>query len=334
MPWESVMRPSKLLGYLPPDLTHDITHLILRTYPVKALVGTLTMLTGALPYRLRVLNRIIDSPVGIGAGIDKDGLLISLMSKLPIGFHTVGSVTLRPRSGNPKPRMRRYPKLGAMINAMGLPSRGVGFLKDILNHECVKWPKSKLLGISVAGFNEIEFKLLLDSLTPYMGCVDFIEINVSSPTYGGSWMEPQRLNELLNLLKGYDRLIIKIPLLSSAIDEVKLIKLIINHNPFGLTIANTLRIKADLPLGYGGVSGKPLLGIVVNLIKLVRRMRYEGLIIGLGGFMRGIDVAKGINAGADLTGLVTGFAMEGPLVVYRIINELRRLQLNTEEIND
>ncbi|ABW01407.1 dihydroorotate oxidase [Caldivirga maquilingensis] len=320
------MQPSKLLGYLPPDLTHDVTHLILRTYPVKVLIGTLTRLTGALPYRLRLLNRVIDSPIGIGAGIDKDGLLISLMSRLPIGFHIVGSVTLKPRRGNPKPRMRRYPGLDAMVNAMGLPSRGVDFLKGILNNECVRWPRSKLLGVSVAGFSETEFKLLLDSLTPYMDCVDFIEINVSSPTYGGSWTEPHRLNELLNSLKGYDKLVIKLPLLSSINDEVKLIKLIINHNPFGLTIANTLSIKADLPMGYGGLSGKPLLGIVINLIKLTRRIGYGGLIIGLGGFMRGIDIIKGIKAEADLIGLVTGFAMEGPLVVYRIINELRRLQ--------
>ncbi|WP_291766903.1 dihydroorotate dehydrogenase [Caldivirga sp. UBA161] len=325
------MRPSKLLGYLPPDLTNYITHLIFRTYPAEALTGTLTKLTGALPYKLRLLNRVIDSPIGIGAGIDKDGLLIGLMSKLPIGFHTIGSVTLRPRLGNPKPRMRRYPELGAMVNAMGLPSRGIRFLKDVLNNECAKWPKSKLLGVSVAGFSEAEFKLLLDSLTPYVGCIDFIEVNVSSPTYGGSWAEPQRLNELLKSLKGYDKLIIKLPLLSSMNDEVKLIKLIINHNPFGLTVANTLRVKTDLPVGYGGVSGKPLLGIVIKLIRLTRRMGYGGLVIGLGGFMRGIDVIEGIKAGADLTGLVTGFAMEGPLSVYRIINELRRFNLNTPQ---
>ncbi|MGC9135818.1 dihydroorotate dehydrogenase [Caldivirga sp.] len=326
-PWELTMLKQPL-SYLPPDLTHDLAHLLLRTHTAKLVAGILTMLSGGLPYRLRILNRTIESPVGIGAGLDKDGLLMGFMAKLPIGFHTVGSVTLRPRAGNPKPRMLRYPELGVMVNAMGLPSMGVAYLKGILDKECGRWPKSKLLGVSVAGFNEIEIKLAIDSLTPFFNCLDFIEVNISSPTYSGSWIEHQRLNSLLTMLKGYDKVVVKVPLLKDLNDEVKLIKLIINHDPFGLTIANTLRIKSNLPAGYGGLSGRPLLEVVIRLLKLTRAMGYGGLIIGLGGFMRGVDVVKGINAGADLVGLVTAFAMEGPASVYRIISELRRLTVN------
>ncbi len=321
------------LAYLPPDLTHDASNLILRTYPVRAAMRVLTKLMGNLPYRPRLVNRVLDSPVGIGAGVDKDGLLVGLMANLPVGFHTIGSVTLRPRRGNPRPRMRRYPGLKAMVNAMGLPSRGFWFIREVLNGECPRWPRGKLLGISLAGFSEVEFKIMLDSLTPYLGCVDFIEINVSSPTYGGSWVEPQRLSNLLKLLKRHDKVVVKVPLLPNVNDEVKVLKTIINHNPLGLTIANTIMVKSDLSVGYGGVSGAPLLKIVTRLIKLTRGMGYGGLIIGLGGFMSGGDVLRGLGAGADLVGMVTAFAMEGPLSVYRVVNELRKLiaqrQLNT-----
>ncbi|GGP21292.1 dihydroorotate dehydrogenase (quinone) [Thermocladium modestius] len=309
-----------LINKLPPEATYETSHLLLR---LPILPRLLKALGPRRPVPARLNHKTIDGPIGIGAGIDKDGLLMDLAAAMPVGFHVVGSITPSPREGNPRPRFLKYPELGAMINAMGLPSRGAGAALRIVKSKCPSWPNSKLLIVSAAGFT-VEEVVRTARAASAIKCVDYVELNVSSPTYRGLWLEGDGLRRLLGEAERLDKpALIKVPLLRNIDAERRLISELAASG-LGLTIANTLPITAPLPRGYGGLSGAPINELVVSLIRIARRVGHRGLIIGTGGFLDGASVMAGLRAGADLVGIVTAFAMEGPAAVYRITAELRR----------
>ncbi len=121
----------KLINYLPPEFTYETSHALIRS-------GIVNYRSRGIEMPIEVNGRLLKNPLGLGAGgIDKDGFLASRITSAGIGFITIGSITLKPRLGNPKPRIVKYPGLKAMVNAMGLPSRGfidfISRLPSILN---------------------------------------------------------------------------------------------------------------------------------------------------------------------------------------------------------
>lgn len=299
-----------LLNHLPPELTYTISHAYLAVQPAVWLTKLYSMGV-KIPHR--VGGRVLDSPIGLAAGIDKDGLLIRLAASMPMGFHTVGSVTLNPRRGNPRPRFVKYVNHNAMVNAMGLPSRGALAVSEIVRRNCPRWPRSKMLIVSVAGFSIAEIlatAMLFDSIS----CVDAVEINVSSPTYRGQWLGGGFTDLLRTLSRLGKQVLVKIPLSIDTGLVTTMIRRVIEHG-YGLTVANTLTIKSNLPVGYGGLSGAPINPLVIRLVKAARRMGHRGLLIAAGGFMDTEDVLRGIRAGADLVGMATAFAFKGPIAI-------------------
>ncbi len=274
---------------------------------------------------VEVNGKSIKNPIGLGAGIDKDGFLAPpWIARAGIGFITIGSITLKPRPGNPKPRIVKYPGLKAMVNAMGLPSRGftdfVSRLPGILS-------KLRRLGtyviISLAGFSIGEFMYMLNGLRGGYD-VDAVELNISSPTYRGSWItDREYLGELLRSVEAFPGvLFVKLPL-GVDIEFYRWVVNVAEKRGFGLTIANTLPIKEpDISVGYGGLSGYPIHPIVKSLIVKVRRWGFRNPIIGLGGVFHGRQVVDLLRNGADMVGVVTAFAYEGPFVFNRLFKEV------------
>lgn len=210
---------------------------------------------------IEINGRLIKNPIGLGAGIDKDGFLTPRIVRTGIGFITIGSVTLKPRTGNPKPRIIKYPGLKAMVNAMGLPSRG-GFL-DFLVRLPGLVKEARKLGVyvivSLAGFSIGEFLYMLDRIRVYD--IDAVELNISSPTYHGSWLTDRKyLGDLLRLIEYFPKaLFVKLPPLGADMDFYRWIVDIANKRGYGLTIANTLPIRESrISVGYGGLSGYPI----------------------------------------------------------------------------
>ncbi len=318
----------ELINNLPPEATYETSHALMRLSLLSRAVKILGPKTYA-PYEFQ--GKTLDGLLGIGAGIDKDGLLMDLAAVMPIGFHVIGSVTPQPRPGNPRPRFIKYPAKRAMINAMGLPSRGAGFVLDLVRRKCPSWPKSKLLIISAAGFT-VDDVIKVATAASEVRCVDYVEVNISSPTYRGQWLEGG-LEELLKRIRKLDtQVIIKVPLLSDVQAELRLIKLL-SEAKLGLTIANTLPVQAPLSRGYGGLSGAPINPLVLRLLRLARQLSRDVPIIGIGGFMTGESVIEGLRMGADLIGIVTAFALEGPLAIYRILRQLNYLVGNLHSLS-
>jgi len=322
------MNLMELINNLPPEATYEASHALMR---LPILSQAMKMLGPKTHASYEFHGKALDSPLGIGAGIDKDGLLMDLAAAMPIGFHVIGSVTPQPRSGNPRPRFIKCPAKQAMINAMGLPSRGAGFVLDLVRRKCPSWPKSKLLIISAAGFT-VNDVIRVARAASGVRCVDYVEINISSPTYRGQWLEGG-LEELIRRVHELDApALIKVPLLSDIHAEIRLIELF-SEAKLGLVIANTLPVQAPLSRGYGGLSGAPINPLVLRLIRLARRLLRDAPIIGIGGFMSGTSVMEGLRMGADLIGIVTAFALEGPLAIYRILRQLSYAEGKTHSLS-
>ena len=304
------------LNHLPPELTYSVSHAIIRSGITGApRVGT--------EFPTEVYGIKFRNPIGLGAGIDKDGLLINGLVRCNAGFITIGSVTLRPRIGNPKPRMVKYPGLRAMVNAMGLPSRGFSDLVSRLNKVVDLSRRFRVRTIiSLAGFSIEEFVVMLDRLKGFG--IDAVEINISSPTYHGSWLSDiGYLGKLLRAIEGFNKpLFVKIPL-GASIDFYRWITERADSHGYGLTIANTLPIREQrVSVGYGGLSGYPVYKLVRALIRKVRVWGFRGPVIGIGGVFHGEQVLELLRIGADLVGVVTAFAYEGPFIFTRLLREL------------
>lgn len=306
----------RLINYLPPELTHDVSHTLIRANVVKA-----PGLGIELP--VRVGGLMVKNPIGLGAGIDKDGFLVDNITRFNVGFVTIGSVTLRPRRGNPRPRMVKYPGLRAMVNAMGLPSRGFMDLRSRLSNIIdLSRRRGVALILSLAGFSVEEYMVMLNGLKGFN--IDAVEINISSPTYRGSWIKDiNYLGELLKAIEGFKaQVFVKTPLgvdvglhrwLAEAADK----------HGYGLTIANTLPVKEPrISVNYGGLSGYPIYPLVKALIRRVRAWGFRGPVIGIGGVFHGWQVIELLRSGANLVGVVTAFAYEGPFVFTRLIREV------------
>ncbi|ADY02173.1 Dihydroorotate oxidase [Vulcanisaeta moutnovskia 768-28] len=317
----------KLLNYLPPEFTYESSHVLIRS-------GIINYRGYGIEMPVEISDKLVKNPIGLGAGIDKDGFLTPRIVRTGIGFITIGSVTLKPRPGNPKPRIVKYPSLRAMVNAMGLSSRGfadfLGRLPSILRE--VRDFNTYVI-ISLAGFSISEFIYMLNRLRGYG--VDAVELNISSPTYRGSWVSDRDyLGELLRYAESFSgTLFVKLPL-GVDIDFYRWITNTVNKRGFGLTIANTLPVKESrISVGYGGLSGYPIYPIIRSLVSKVRKWGFRNLIIGLGGVLYGWQVIDLIRSGANLVGVVTAFAYEGPFAFNRLFKEIL-MKLSEKALNN
>jgi dihydroorotate dehydrogenase len=303
-----------ILEYLPPELTYRLGGVLLSKIPLPR-VG-LTIPTG-------LGDLTLTNPLGLGAGLDKDAVLIRNIARMGLGFITLGSVTLKPRVGNPRPRFVRYPGLGAMVNAVGLPSIGLRAFMGRLGEACSSAHKyGTALFVSIAGFSLGEFTSMIDSLS--RSCADALELNVSSPTYGGSWVRSEdSLVELMAYSGNAKRLVmLKLPL-GAPVDWYKTVVRLADRYGLGLTIANTLPVKEPrLSVGYGGLSGPLIYPITRLLITKARGWGFRGPVIGIGGITSGRQVVELLREGANAVGIVTTFTIEGPWGIMRVTREV------------
>ncbi len=310
----------KLLRYAHPEVTYRISHKVLSLLSKglhlnkdeKAKAEKLT-----LPSKL--FNIRLDIPVGTGAGIDKDGDLAKLYLTL-CGFHTVGSILLHPRPGNPHPRLYRYPEALSMINAMGLPSRGISYvIKNLL-----QIPERYVVIANIAGFTTEEFVILAKVLSR-IDCVKVIELNISCPQYKNiNLHEPRFLEDLLQRVREVTRkpILVKIsPRMHVFLRDI--VRVCEKFSNVGLTIANSFPVKAEfMSSGIGGVSGILIYRLMRKLVEIVRKIS-DIVVVACGGVFYGEQVYELLTRfNVSAVQVVTAIAYEGPFALVRIIREL------------
>ncbi|PKH87437.1 quinone-dependent dihydroorotate dehydrogenase [Colwellia sp. Bg11-28] len=290
---------------------------------------------------LTVMGINFPNPVGLAAGLDKNGECINAFDAMGFGFVEVGTVTPRPQPGNDKPRIFRLPEANAVINRMGFNNKGVDYLVSQVQAANFKG----ILGINIGKNKDTPEENAKDD---YLHCMrkvydlaTYITVNISSPNTPGlrSLQYGDALNELLAALKAeqtiltekygkYIPLAVKIaPDLTG--DEVKSIaKSLIDNGIDGVIATNTTLSREGvegLEFGteQGGLSGQPVKEKSTLVIKLLSEALNNKLpIIGVGGIASSDDANEKLEAGASLVQVYTGFIYQGPPLVKEIVNGL------------
>jgi dihydroorotate dehydrogenase len=294
--------------------------------------------------RLHVMGKDFHSPVGLGAGFDKNGELISFFPSLGFGFIEIGSVTAQPGKGNPRPRIFRLPTDRAIINRMGLNNDGADTIAQRLRKKACTIP----LGINIAKTHNPEIlgerarEDFCYTFRKIYHSADYIALNISCPntSEGKTFEEPHALDELLSALKNIEKEFVrKKPLLIKISPDLSYpeIDMILDiserHKLDGYIISNTslkrnglMTKKEEIScIGKGGLSGAPIKKKSTDIIAYTHRQLKNSLIIGVGGIFSASDAYEKIKAGASLIQLYTGLIYCGPSLVKNINKGLEML---------
>jgi dihydroorotate dehydrogenase len=266
------------------------------------------------------------NPVGLAAGMDKDGRALRAWPALGFGFVEVGTVTRHAQPGNERPRLFRLPADEAIVNRMGFNNAGAAALAERLSRLGrlavplgISLGKSKITPLDDAVADYAESMRLL---RPYG---DYFAVNVSSPNTPGlrALQDAGRLRELLSALRGGPPLLVKIApdLTDDALGE--LIDVCLAGGVAGLIATNTTVERPGVQTAeVGGLSGRPLFARALEVVRFVTKQ--SGLpVIGVGGITQPDDAARLLDAGASLVQLYTGFIYHGPALVRACVNVAR-----------
>lgn len=294
------------------------------------------------PLPTEVFGLRFDNPVGLAAGLDKNGAYVDALAALGFGFVEVGTTTPRPQSGNPKPRMFRLPEHEAVINRLGFNNQGVDAL--VRNVERVKF--SGVLGINIGKNKDTPNERATDD---YLFCLErvyarasYITVNISSPNTQGlrDLQEEETLKRFVGTLReAQERLgaqhgrrkpmLLKIaPDLAEA--ELDGIAEVLRASRIDGVICTNTTIDRSAVAGHrhaneaGGLSGRPLLAKSTAVLRgMAERLGPSIPLIGVGGITRGADAAAKIDAGAALVQFYTGLVYRGPQLIGESVEALR-----------
>jgi len=338
--YETILRP--LLFQLDSEAAHHLAHraATIATPLLSGLSGCFTYPGNDLKVSAHGLD--FSNPVGLAAGFDKNGRLLSVLKHLGFGFVEIGSITARPSSGNPRPRLFRLPADQALINRLGLNGDGAEAVAERLKKSAFELP----VGINIAKTNDPSITgdaAIADILFSFSQVKDlpvsFITINASCPnTKEGQLAEKHNLTVIFEeIQKNNSRNLPVFVKLSPDSTQQLIEDIVLGAVTFGLAgfvCGNTTTSRNDLATsatiidnyGAGGLSGAPLKPLALDLCRKVFALKSANqVIIGVGGVSSGQDAYDFIKAGANAVEMYTGLVYHGPTLPKQINQELSRL---------
>jgi len=328
-----------LLFQLDAEKAHDFT---LKSLKLAEQSGVLLLRQKTRPCQPRqVMGITFPNPVGLAAGLDKNGAVIDGMAALGFGFIEIGTVTPRPQPGNPKPRLFRVKEAQGIINRFGFNNLGV----DHLIKNVIEAKYKGVLGINIGKNFDTPIENAVDD---YLICMrkvytyaSYITVNISSPNTKNlrSLQEKEALSHLLAALKleqtklaemhsQYVPITLKIApdLDLNQVNEIA--DLLMVHKIDGVIATNTtLAREAVKGMKHaeeaGGLSGAPVREKSTLVIsQLSQRLQGTLPIIGVGGILSGADAVEKIAAGANLVQVYSGLIYKGPKLVHEVCRAL------------
>ncbi|MFT3789607.1 MAG: quinone-dependent dihydroorotate dehydrogenase [Rudaea sp.] len=295
-----------------------------------------------VPLPTRVFGIDFANPVGLAAGLDKNGAHVDALAALGFGFIEVGTTTPRAQEGNPRPRMFRLPEHEAVINRLGFNNGGVDAL--VRNVERAKFAGP--LGINIGKNKDTPNERAVDD---YLHCLErvyarasYVTVNISSPNTQGlrDLQEEETLKRFVGTLRErQERLAAqhgarKPMLLKIAPDlgETKLdgiAAVLLAAKIDGLICTNTTIAREAIAGAAhaheaGGLSGKPLMAKATAVLRgMARRLGNRIPLVGVGGITRGADAAEKFAAGASLVQFYSGLVFRGPALIGDCVEALR-----------
>lgn len=333
--YEGLIRPC--IFKLDPENAHN---LIMKSMKIASSSSILTSLVSQkVPSRpCKVMGIDFPNPVGLAAGLDKDGEAIDAFGSLGFGFLEVGTVTPKPQPGNPKPRLFRVIPAEGIINRMGFNNLGV----DNLIENVKKSRYDGVLGINI-GKNKVT--PIENSVDDYLYCLEkvydyasYVTVNISSPNTPN--LRTLQLGESLeNLVKSlkakqadcakrygkYVPLVVKIaPDLTD--DEItNICNIFLKYEVDGIIATNTTlerQMINDMPhvTEAGGLSGRPVFNKSTEVLKKINQIINNQIpIIGVGGIDSPLAAREKLNNGASLIQIYSSFIYKGPKIIQEIV---------------
>ena len=328
-----------LLFSLAPETAHEVTLKLLNMAAVSGLSKVLYPKIDHKP--VTVMGLEFKNPVGLAAGLDKNGDYIAALSALGFGFLEIGTVTPRPQPGNPKPRLFRLPEHQAIINRMGFNNSGIDHLLDQVKNSAY----SGILGINIGKNFDTPMEQAADDyligLRKAYAFASYITINISSPNTKNlrQLQQGDELKNLISILKeeqqklqqeyrNYVPLALKIAPDLNAEEIGHIAELLLDFKIDGVIATNTT-IARDKITGHqfaeeaGGLSGAPVKEQASFVVReLAQVLNGKIPIIASGGILTAADAKEKLAAGASLVQLYSGLIYRGPQLIEDIVKSL------------
>jgi dihydroorotate dehydrogenase len=335
--YQRVIRP--ILFLFDPEKIHNFTLWGLSFFSKSKLLNKL--LKSKLNYtsprlRQQLFGLTFKNPIGLAAGLDKNGQAINTWSAMGFAWAQIGSITHQAQDGNPKPRLWRLPKDKGLVVYYGLANQGAEKTLEQIKK------KTGLISASIAKSNDAPMESAADdyqaSFKILSEHVDIITINLSCPNVDGftGLQSKELLEPILERLQSINTkqkpiwLKIGQDLSKAELDDI--IYLAKKYKISAIIASNLAKDKTKLELKSknqdkpGGISGQPARNRSTKTIAyLYQNSEGKYKVIGTGGVFSGHDAYQKIKAGANLVQLITGLIYNGPTTVNIINKQLENL---------
>ncbi|MBU3826996.1 MAG: quinone-dependent dihydroorotate dehydrogenase [Candidatus Anaerobiospirillum merdipullorum] len=290
---------------------------------------------------LELMGLKFKNPLGLAAGMDKNGEAIDFLGALGFGHLELGTVTPRAQAGNPKPRMFRIKPARGLINRMGFNNKGLDYLvRNLLARRY-----QGVVGVSIGKNETTPLEQALDDylicLSKVYNCCDYVAVNISCPNTPGltALQEAEPMEHLISGIKAerdklaastrrYVPLVVKIAPDLTDTQLQALCAICLKHQIDGISCTNTTT-KRDLITGmphageWGGLSGEPLRTQSTKVLAAVKAQVGDKIpLIGIGGIDGPIAAREKLNAGAQLLQLYSAFVYQGPQIIQDIVENI------------
>ncbi|MBL7897996.1 MAG: quinone-dependent dihydroorotate dehydrogenase [Crocinitomicaceae bacterium] len=276
------------------------------------------------------------NPVGLAAGFDKNAVLLNHLEDFGFGFIEIGTVTPKPQSGNPKPRLFRLKKDKAIINRMGFNNDGVDVITERLKNRKTRIIVGGNIGKNTSTGDDGAKDDYLKNFRSLHAYVDYFVVNVSCPNVGSlaKLQNKDFLVDLLSTMKKINQesgkpkpILLKIAPDLNLIQLDEVVEIVLETKIDGVVAANTSTTRDNLTtdqstiekIANGGLSGQPIKNKSTEVIRYLSEKSGKAFpIIGVGGIHSAEDALEKIQAGASLVQVYTGFIYEGPGLIKKI----------------
>ncbi len=329
----------ELLFKLSPETSHELSIDLIGAGGRLGLIGLLNKAPASLP--VKVMGLEFANPVGLAAGLDKNGDAIDGFAQLGFGFVEIGTVTPRAQPGNPKPRLFRLPEAEAIINRMGFNNLGVEHL--LARVQAAKY--KGVLGINIGKNFDTPVERAVDD---YLLCLDkvyghasYVTVNLSSPNTPGlrSLQFGDSLKQLLEALATRREVLAqthgkRVPLAikiapDMSDEETAQVAEVLLESGMDAVIATNTTLGREGVKGQehadeaGGLSGAPLREKSTHSVRVLAAALAGRLpIIAAGGITEGKHAAEKIAAGASLVQIYSGFIYRGPALIREAVDAI------------
>jgi dihydroorotate dehydrogenase len=330
-----------------PERAH---HLTLPSLKHAEALGLTKAISKPKPDPRTVMGLTFPNPVGLAAGLDKDGAFIDGLAALGFGFIEVGTVTPRAQPGNPQPRLFRLPQANALINRFGFNNGGVDAFVANVQASRFYQDKDGVLGLNIGKNADTPMERAVED---YLHCLEkvypfasYVTINISSPNtknlrqlQGASELDDllARLKDTQQRLSDFHQRYVPIALkIAPDVDDEQIKTMcdsLVRHR-IDAVIATNTTITRDAVEGLpnatesGGLSGAPVFELSNSVIRRLKQELGGAVpIIGVGGILSGVDAQAKVDAGASLVQIYTGLIYRGPALIQECAAQLRKSHL-------